>query len=125
MATAVIGLEIEPSRKSVKEVAGEEFSRSAMPNPADHTGSPSSTTAAPMPGTLLADMKLETAFSISARFSGGRPFCFAETPDAAARQMSSKPRNGNGRQFLLLRHAARFTGSPRRASLSHTAAGGN
>src|SRR5258708_26963976 len=63
MAVAVIGLEMDPSRKSVEDVAGAESSRSAIPNPADHTGSPSNTTAAPIPGTLFADMKLETAFS--------------------------------------------------------------
>src|SRR4029077_6597485 len=120
MATAVIGLEIDPSRKRVEEVAGEEFSRSAMPNPADQTGSPSRTTAAPIPGTLLAEMKLETAFSIAARFSGARSFCCAEAPDAATSETSSKPKIGNGRQFLLLRYAARFTVSPRRASLSQT-----
>jgi len=61
MAVALTGLEMDPRRKSVEEVTtAAESSKSAMPNPADHTGSPSSTTAAPIPGTLFADMKLET-----------------------------------------------------------------
>src|SRR5216684_872103 len=64
MAMAVTGLEMDPRRKSVDEVTGAESSKSAMPNPADHTGSPSSTTAAAIPGTLLADMKLETAAAV-------------------------------------------------------------
>src|SRR5260370_37346854 len=56
-ATEVRDLEMEPRRKSVEEVAGAKFSRSAMPKPEDHTGSPSSTTAAQIPGTLFADSK--------------------------------------------------------------------
>ena len=40
-AVAVIDLEIEPSRYSVCDVAGTEFSRSAIPKPPDHTNSPS------------------------------------------------------------------------------------
>src|SRR5438045_6246148 len=59
-------------RKSVEEVAGEEFSRSAMPKPCDQRGSPSRTTAAESPGMLFADIKLATAFSMAARFSRGR-----------------------------------------------------
>src|SRR5437763_15593999 len=81
-ATALIGLEMDPSRNSVEEVAGAEFSRSAMPNPADQAGSPSRTTATPIPGTLFADMKLETPFSISARFPVERLFCGADRPGA-------------------------------------------
>src|SRR5262245_52936450 len=34
-------IEIEPTRYTVCEVAGTEFSRSAIPKPADHTTSPS------------------------------------------------------------------------------------
>src|SRR5882762_6399266 len=85
-----------------------------MPNPADHTGSPSRTTAAPMPGTLFADMKLETAFSISARFCGERLFCWAATPAAATRTRASKPKTGTRREFLFLSGAPFFTGLPRR-----------
>src|SRR5258708_12397405 len=70
MATAVMDLEIELRRYSVEEVAGEKSSRSAMPKPADQTGWPLWTTATETPGTLLAVMKAETAFSIWARFSG-------------------------------------------------------
>src|SRR5437879_3835182 len=68
-AVAVIGFEIEPRRYSVSDVAGTEFSRSAMPKPADHTNSPSCTTAAEIPGALLAAMNLEMALSIFACFS--------------------------------------------------------
>src|SRR5439155_16805285 len=63
-AVAEMGLEMEPKRKSVEEVAGEEFSRSAMPKPCDQRGSPSRTTAAESPGMLFADIKLATAFSM-------------------------------------------------------------
>src|SRR5260370_40065948 len=69
IAVAVMGLEIDPSRKGGDDVAGAESSRSAMPNPADHTRSPSSTTPAPIPGTLFADLTLEPAFAISRRYS--------------------------------------------------------
>jgi len=58
--------EIEPRRYSVCEVAGTEFSRSAMPKPADHTNSPSCTMAAERPGTLLSAMNVEMALSIFA-----------------------------------------------------------
>ena len=68
-AVAVIDFEIEPRRYSVCDVAGTEFSRSARPKPADHTNSPSCTTAADMPGALLAAMKLEMVLSILACFS--------------------------------------------------------
>src|SRR5437868_1618186 len=68
-AVAVIGFEIEPRRYSVCDVAGTEFSRSAMPKPADHTNSPFCTTAAEMPGTLLEAMNAEMALSIFACFS--------------------------------------------------------
>src|SRR5665213_2487906 len=66
---AVIDFEIEARRYSVCDVAGIEFSRSAMPKPADHTNSPSCTTAAETPGALLADLKLEIALLILACFS--------------------------------------------------------
>src|SRR5258705_52369 len=98
----------------VEDVAGAEASRSDMPNPADHTGSPSRTTAAPMPGTLVADMKLETAFSIAARFSGERLFCWAATPAAVTRARTSKHRTGTRSDFRFLSRAPFFTGLPRR-----------
>jgi hypothetical protein len=72
MAVAVMGLEIEPSRKSVEDVAGTKFSRSAIPKPADQTSSPSWTTETEIPGTLFAAMKLEAAFSICVRLSAER-----------------------------------------------------
>src|SRR5262245_3305463 len=68
-AVAVIGFEIEPRRYSVRDVAGTEFSRSAMPKPADQTNSPSCTTATEMPGALLDAMNVEMAASIFACFS--------------------------------------------------------
>src|SRR5665213_1574815 len=68
-AVAVIDFEIEARRYSVCDVAGTEFSRSAMPKPADHTNSPSCTTAAEMPGALLAALKLEMVLSILASLS--------------------------------------------------------
>src|SRR5579862_7432918 len=68
-AVAVNDFEIEARRYSVCDVAGTEFSRSAMPKPADHTNSPSCTTATEMPGALLADLKLEMVLSILDCFS--------------------------------------------------------
>src|SRR5207248_11217106 len=68
-AVAVIGFEIEPRRYSVCDVAGTEFSRSATPKPADHTNSPSCTTAAEMPGALLSAMNFERALAILDCFS--------------------------------------------------------
>lgn len=72
IAVAVMGLEIEPNRKSVKGVAGTKFSRSAIPKPEDQTSSPSWTTATEIPGTLFTAMKLEAAFSICARLLAER-----------------------------------------------------
>src|SRR5438045_539634 len=77
-------------RKSVEEVAGEEFSRSAMPKPCDQRGSPSRTTAAESPGMLFADIKLATAFSMAARFSRGRLFCCAERGEMQRRTEREK-----------------------------------
>src|SRR6266481_5200646 len=125
MAVAVIGLEIDPSRKSVEDVAGAESSRSDMPNPADHTGSPSRTTAAPMPGTLLADMKLETAFSIAARLSGERLFCWAAALAAATRDRTSKHKNGTRNELAFVSRARCLKGAPRTASLTQRASAGN
>src|SRR5712692_6902827 len=96
MATAVIGFEIEPRRYSVEEVAGAKSSRSDRPKPADQSGWPFCTTATETPGTLLAVMKAETAFSIWARFSLARPFSWAIGPTpvpnvpARARSRSDK-----------------------------------
>src|SRR5437773_5531535 len=69
VAVAVIGFEIEPRRYSVCDVAGTEFSRSAIPKPADHTNSPSCTTATDIPDTLVAAMNIATALSILAWLS--------------------------------------------------------
>ena len=68
-AVAVIGFEIEPRRYSVCDVAGTEFSRSAIPKPPDHTNSPSCSAATDMPGTLFAAMNVATALSILAWLS--------------------------------------------------------
>jgi hypothetical protein len=68
-AVAVIGFEIEAMRYNVCEVAGTEFSKSAMPKPADHTTFSSCTTATDMPGDLLSAMNFEMAVSIFACFS--------------------------------------------------------
>src|SRR5271165_5982063 len=69
MAVAVMGLETEARRKSVAEVAGTKFSRSAMPKPADQAGWPLRTTATERPGTLAPAMKSETAWEICDCFS--------------------------------------------------------
>src|SRR5580700_4612223 len=69
-AVAVIGFEIDANRKSVRDVAGTEFSRSAIPNPADHSYLPSLTTATDAPGKPFAAMNFDTASSICLRWSG-------------------------------------------------------
>src|SRR5467141_1696679 len=112
MAVAVIGLEIEPSRKSVEDVAGAESSRSAMPNPEDHAGSPSNTTAAPIPGTLFADMKLETAFSISERFPAKTLFCCAEAAETLLSNKASRQRTRDRKRLVPAGRALVITGSP-------------
>ena len=80
-AIAVIGFETEASSYSVCEVAGTAFSRSALPNPADHSSTPFSTTATETPGVLLAAINREIAASSCARFAGG---IFAACANAAA-----------------------------------------
>src|SRR5258706_15003114 len=101
MAKGVMDLEIEPRRYSVEEVAGEKSSRSAMPKPADQTGWPLWTTATETPGTLLAVMNAETAFSIWARFSGESEwYCPAAAKEEtatsnAARQKESVRERGD------------------------------
>src|SRR5260370_8667323 len=107
MATAVMDLEIAARRYSVEEVAGEKFWRSAMPKPADQTGWPLWTTATETPGTLLAVMKAETAFSIWARFSGeSEGSCAAAateemaTSNAASKKESERER-GDLRRLLF------------------------
>src|SRR5713226_7374468 len=92
-AVAVIDLEMDPNRNSVDEVTGAKSSRSAVPNPADQASSPSRTTATPIPGTLFADMKLETALSIAARFS------------AEALLLCGSGRNGANRQDKQTKYA--------------------
>ena len=105
-------------------MAGAKSSRSYMPKPADHTGFPSRTTAAPTPGTLFADMKLEIAFSIAARFSGERVFCWAAA-DVDARVRANRHSRGIRTEFAFIRRARCFTGPPRSASLSQRAGTGN
>src|SRR6266850_4668163 len=110
MAVAVIGLEMDPSRNNVDEVTGAKSSRSAVPNPADHTGSPSRTTAAPIPGTLFADIKLETAFSIAERFSAERLFRCAEATEAQERRKASRQATCVRTRLALANRALVFTG---------------
>src|SRR5712672_1883266 len=59
-----------------------------MPKPADQTDCPFCTTAMETPGTLLAVMKAETAFSIWARFAGERVVSFSAAK--AQEMMTSK-----------------------------------
>src|ERR1700674_4866460 len=108
---------MDPSRKSVEEVVGAKFSRSAMPNPADHAGSPSRTTATAIPGTLFADMKLETAVSISPRFSVERLFCCEETAEAQARSKASRQTICVRKRFVSASRALAFTGHLQRESI--------
>src|SRR2546429_9966093 len=102
---------MDPSRKSVEEVAGAKSSRSAMPNPADQTGSPCRTTATPIPGTLFADMKLETAFSIASRFPGERLFGSAESDEAQVRNKGIKQTTCAQKGLALASHQLGFTWS--------------
>jgi hypothetical protein len=98
MATAVMGFEIEPRRYSVEEVAGVKSLRSDMPKPADQMGWPFCTTATETPGTLLAVMKAEAAFSIWARFSLLSPFSWARRPALAA-NAQARARSGSEEIF--------------------------
>src|ERR1700722_19811070 len=77
IAVAVMGLEIEPSRNRVADVAGTKFSRSAIPKPRDQASAPFSTTATEIPGTPPMVMKLDTARSTCARLSAGKPLLWA------------------------------------------------
>src|SRR5882724_5413110 len=115
-AVEVMGLEMDPSRKSVEEVTGAESSRSAMPKPVDQAGSPSNTTATPIPGTLFSDMKLETAFAICPRFSSER-ICCAETAGQHATNRASRPKRGKRKRIILGAIPGEFTGPPPRGSL--------
>src|SRR5580704_15378315 len=90
IAVAVMGLEMEPSRKSVEEVAGTKFSRSAIPKPCDQSNSSSPTTATETPGTLFAAMKLEAALSICVRFSEERLLLWARREAAAVQKVSKR-----------------------------------
>src|SRR5258708_24714205 len=117
MATAVMDLEIEPRRYSVEEVAGEKSSRSAMPKPADQTGWPLWTTATETPGTLLAVMKAETAFSIWARLAGERVVSFsaAKTQEMTTSKAASTRENGReGSRRMEIRR--NMCGPPERES---------
>src|SRR6266852_228813 len=111
-AVAVIDLEMDPNRNSVDEVTGAKSSRSAVPNPADQASSPSRTTATPIPGTLFADMKLETALSIAARFSTERLFCCAEAAEAQEKNKASRQTTRVRKRFVLAGCAQVFTDSP-------------
>src|SRR6266480_2246482 len=83
-----------------------------MPNPADQTGSPSRTTATPIPGTPLADMKLETAFSMASRFPGERLFGSAESDEAQVRNKEIRQTTCVQKSLALASLALLFTGSP-------------
>src|SRR6266480_6083090 len=112
MAVAVIGLEMDPSRNNVDGVTGAKSSRSAMPNPADQTGSPSRTAETAIPGTLFADMKLETAFSMASRLPGERLFGSAESDEAQVRNKEIRQTTCVQKRLALASLALVFTGSP-------------
>ena len=68
-AVAVIGLEMDARRYRVLDVAGTEFSRSAIPNPAAHAYLPFSTTPTAAPGRSFVARNCLTASSICLRLS--------------------------------------------------------
>ena len=65
------------------------------------------------PGTLFPDMKLETAFSMAARFSAVGPFCCAQATDRQERQESNMYRKGRRKRFIDAGFICKFTKSPR------------
>jgi hypothetical protein len=85
-----MGLEIEPSRNRVEDVAGTKFSRSATPKPWDQTSAPSWTTATEIPGTLFVAMKRDAAFSTCARLSAERLLSWAPRHEAPKKKTNSK-----------------------------------
>jgi len=85
-----MGLEIEPRRNRVKDVAGTKFSRSAIPKPWDQTSAPSWTTATEIPGTLFEAMKLDAAFSTCARLSAERLLLWAPSDEEPKKKTNSK-----------------------------------
>src|SRR5712672_60098 len=68
-----------------------------MPKPADQTDCPFCTTAMETPGTLLAVMKAETAFSIWPRFAGERVLSFsaARAQEMTTSKAASTRENGS------------------------------
>src|SRR5271154_3916255 len=94
MAVAVMGLETEARRKSVAEVAGTKFSRSAMPKPADQAGWPLRTTATETPGTLVAAMKSETDWEICDCFSLERVWAWRFAVTRTRSRRSTQLRRG-------------------------------
>src|SRR5580704_6707768 len=90
IAVAVMGLETEPRRNRVEDVAGTKFSRSAAPKPWDQTNAPSWTTAREIPGTLFAAMKIDVAFSICARLSAERLLLWAPKGEGPKKKSSCK-----------------------------------
>src|ERR1700722_5704654 len=89
IAVAVMGLEIEPSRNRVADVAGTKFSRSGIPKPRDQASAPFSTTATEIPGTPPMVMKLDTARSTCARLSAENPLLWARRDEGPKRKPNS------------------------------------
>src|ERR1700736_4045605 len=73
-----------------------------MPKPADQTGWPFWRTAREMPGTLLAVMKAETAFSICARF------CAEKVESCASTGRQERARRDAARKEIEKRSEARW-----------------
>src|SRR5712672_2385515 len=88
-----------------------------MPKPADQTDCPFCTTATEIPGTLLAVMKAETAFSIWARFAGERVVSFsaAKAQEMTTSKAASTRENGRkGSRRMEIRR--NMCGPPERES---------
>src|SRR5580700_7579782 len=90
IAVAVMGLETEPRRNRVEDVAGTKFSRSAAPKPWDQSSAPSWTTATEIPGTLFVAMKRDAAFSTAARLSAERLLLWAPSDEGPKKKTDSK-----------------------------------
>src|SRR6266852_8840626 len=74
-----------------------------MPKPADQTGWPFWTTATETPGTLLAVMKAETAFSIWARFAGESALSFSAATAQEMTTSNAASKNKSERHEVLCR----------------------
>jgi len=83
-AVAVIGLEMEPNERALMNLLDTKFFQIRHADPADQAGSPSRTTATPIPGTLFADMKLEQPFRLPSASQQRCSFCCAEAAEAQA-----------------------------------------